>query len=462
MNSPSETRLRLYPVSDGDLTGASVDDPCGTPSPANDPRWLLADYADDLCSEGAESCRPTGPSNRMATQQSPAAAARCTSSQTQRLCAAMNGALAALNLDGAAVYMLDDATTELRMRAACGIEAPQWNMPPRPLAGAVADLEAMCGHAVVLEDDTLHESWRVPESCGSAVCVPLATHLTILGTFWLFCNTPRKFTDVETNLIEIVAGRLAYELELERVAEAPAAWSEGGDASHDATGLLRSQIPTLTPELDGIDLAGWTTRESGLTTSFHDWMVREDGRLIILVAATGDTQPSPTMANALIIQSVRSALRAHALHTDDAGEILRLTNHTLWTGSAGDQFAAAAVAVVDPRDTTGTLAAAGMQTDALVLARHAAIEVPPGLPLGVEAESLYQSWPFLIAGDASLVVCVGPETAEQQSVFWETANDALQLTGLSGVRAADIAASLRPATVTEAAPPLSGVVLRAT
>ena len=95
----------------------------------------------------------------------------------------------------------------------------QWGLPslrfvePAGARGAVADLEALTGHAVVLDDTRLLPHWNVPEDFAAAVCVPVASPGAILGTFWLFCHKVRDFTAAETQLLEILAGRLAAELE---------------------------------------------------------------------------------------------------------------------------------------------------------------------------------------------------------------------------------------------------------
>ena len=59
----------------------------------------------------------------------------------------------------------------------------------------------------------LFEPWHVPEPCGAAVCVPISTPTMILGTLWFYADDARDFDDHETNLAEIVAGRIATELE---------------------------------------------------------------------------------------------------------------------------------------------------------------------------------------------------------------------------------------------------------
>jgi phosphoserine phosphatase RsbU/P len=132
-----------------------------------------------------------------------------------RLEASLKAAAEAVGCDAAALYMLDDATTELKMRSAWQLPFERMMAPPRPLQGAVADLEALLGHAVVLGDDTLMAMWKVPENFPAAVCVPVSSPTALLGTLWIFSRAKRDFNDRETNVIEIVAGRIAAELERE-------------------------------------------------------------------------------------------------------------------------------------------------------------------------------------------------------------------------------------------------------
>jgi putative methionine-R-sulfoxide reductase with GAF domain len=133
----------------------------------------------------------------------------------QRLEAVIKAAADSVGCNSAGLYLLDAATTELKLRSSWGLPAKLLVEPARQLRGSVADLEALTGHAVVLEDNTLEDYWRTPVGCGSAVCVPVASSTTLLGTLWMFCDHPRPYSDHQTNLIEIVAGRLAADLERE-------------------------------------------------------------------------------------------------------------------------------------------------------------------------------------------------------------------------------------------------------
>jgi hypothetical protein len=134
----------------------------------------------------------------------------------QRIEAVLHGGIEALDCQAAAMYLLDEETTLLHLRSSWGLSRKSVKASARELESATADLEALVGHAVVLENDSLFELWNVPESgFASAVCVPISSPTTLLGTFWMYCSTARDFTDCETNLIEILAGRLAVELERE-------------------------------------------------------------------------------------------------------------------------------------------------------------------------------------------------------------------------------------------------------
>ena len=101
------------------------------------------------------------------------------------------------------------------MRSCWGLPKRRLLDEARPLHDQLADLEAMLGHAVVLEDPAMFGLWRVPEQCAACVCVPISTPTIPLGTLWIYSKEPRGFNDQETNIIEIVAGRIAADLERE-------------------------------------------------------------------------------------------------------------------------------------------------------------------------------------------------------------------------------------------------------
>jgi serine phosphatase RsbU (regulator of sigma subunit) len=252
-----------------------------------------------------------------------------------RLAAVLRGGVEAIGCHAAALYLLDEATSELKLRSS-------WNLPPdrltagaRPLARATADLEALTGHAVVLEDAQSLRNWNPPEAFAAAVCVPVSSSTTPLGTFWVFSAQARPFSDQEIQIAEVVAGRLASDLEREVLL---AQGAEGAQFKRQWLAAERWQqnlVPRIAPLVDDWDMAGWTQVADGIGGGFFDWFVRTDDSLGL---AVGDSLANGLEA-ALASGALRAALRSHAQYVAEPQKLMELVNRTLWTSSAGEQGA---------------------------------------------------------------------------------------------------------------------------
>lgn len=240
-SNPTNLRLIRPDESPKSALGESIDDRQPTDDLGGLEAWLLHD---GLLTDAVEEVAAGPLAQRIEMQPGvdslspsggwPEACGEPAVPLSARLEAVLRGAAEGLDCDAAALYTLDAATTELAMRSMWGLAPSRLIEDARPLRGAIADLEAMCGRAVVLEDDTMNTYWRVPEPCAAAVCLPIATSSTVLGTLWFFCESPRQIGDKTTNLMEIVAGRLAVELELEELRDAHReglwAWTTPGES----------------------------------------------------------------------------------------------------------------------------------------------------------------------------------------------------------------------------------------
>ncbi len=253
----------------------------------------------------------------------------------ERLQSALKAGAEVVDADAIALYLLDEATTELKLRSAWGLPFDRLTAPARPLQGAVADLEALLGHAVVLDDPQTMQMWNVPEDFPAAVCVPVSTPTMLLGTLWVFGNQRRDFSDRQTNMIELVAGRVASDLEREMLLRAG---TDGAALQKQVTAagrVQRNELPTIAPLLDGWDVAGSTLQANEVGGAFHDWFCLPQGLLAVAVGKSAQQG----VAGALTANGVKTAVRAHARYNHQAERILQQANLTLWTGSAGDQHA---------------------------------------------------------------------------------------------------------------------------
>ena len=206
----------------------------------------------------------------------------------ERLQAVLKGGLEAVRCVAAAVYLLDDATTQLKLRVSYGLPADRLTAPARPLADALADLEALLGHAVVMERRDISKRWNLPEDYASAVCVPISTPTTILGTLWFFCDESRDFDAHDTNLIEVVAGRIGADLEREVLMR------EGVDSMRLKNQLSaaerrqRNALPTPMPLYEGWETAGWVWNSESVGGDFYDWFPLPEKKLALAVGDTAE------------------------------------------------------------------------------------------------------------------------------------------------------------------------------
>lgn len=325
-----------------------------------------------------------------------------------RIEAALKAGVEGVGCRAAALYLLDDATTQLKLRACWGLPTRRLVDPPRPLQGSLADLEAMLGHAVVLESMEIQKHFHAPEGFAAAVCVPVSTPTTILGTLWVFSDTERDFNDRQTNLIELTAGRIAADLERESLLTAGVDATEIKRQLAAAERLQRHQLPTIPPLLDGWDVAGWTAQAQAVGGDFFDWFGLPDG---LVGVAVGDVMQRGIEA-ALSASTLKAALRSHGQYQRQVDALIRQVNLTLWQGSAGDQYASLFCGLLET--ATGQIRYASAGQPAVILVR-------PGLwesltrtapPLGESPETDYPAHECTLRpGEALAVVSSGVRNA---------------------------------------------------
>jgi hypothetical protein len=273
----------------------------------------------------------------------------------QRLVAVLRGGAQAVGCQAAALYLLDEATTSLKLRAAWGLPSARLLDPARPLKGALADLEALAGHAVVLEDTSLLAHWRCPEAYAAAACVPVSTATVPLGTLWVFCDRVREFSAQETNLLEIVAGRIASDLEREMLLVEAAKAKARQQQQVAAARWLAQRRPTVPPCIEDYQVAGAAPSEE-LQGSFYDWFGLPDGSLLVVAGHA----PGQGWEAALAATAVQAALRAHADRVADPAALLAATSATLQAASPGEE--GASLVAVQVRSGDGSVKVAGAGT----------------------------------------------------------------------------------------------------
>jgi serine phosphatase RsbU (regulator of sigma subunit) len=295
---------------------------------------------------------------------------------------------------------LDTATTQLKLRSTWGLPPRRLTEPARPLQGAIADLEALTGHAVVLKDDALIDYFRTPEPCAAAVCVPVSTPSTVLGTLWIFSQEKRDFSDKQVNLLEIIAGRVAGELERDALLGEALPAHDRMQQSRAVERLVSSRLTQFAPHIPGWDLAAQTDQPGGCAGSFCDWLQFPDAALAIAIADANGVDGEA----GFVAQAIRSAIRAHAMYQTCPAQLLNRVNQTLWCASGTDPFAAAMVGTVDPASGMVRCATAGNVLVLLLSSGKCTSFFKPELPLGVQPNAAYELREIALAPGDVLIV----------------------------------------------------------
>ena len=200
-----------------------------------------------------------------------------------------------IHCNAAALYLLDHETSVLKMRSVWGLPEDRLTDPPRQLSTALADLEAMLGHAVVLnEDEFLAEQWNAPENFRSSICVPVASSTSIHGTLWCYADSYVEFDASAINLLEIVAGRIACELErrtlLRESHDGMILKRQLTDAEH----FMQTQLPRTTSAKKNVQwqIAGATSHSKPLAATFYDWQDISQDKSLFAIVSTAESIPS--------------------------------------------------------------------------------------------------------------------------------------------------------------------------
>lgn len=307
-----------------------------------------------------------------------------------------------LSAIGAAVYLLDDATTHLRLRSmiAPTAFAPQVESV-RSLENALADLESLIGNHVNIHTPEMGETWRIPQPFHYGWCCLLGTKNLPLGTIWIFFSQPRTLDEAKNDFLSNLSNQIYSEIS-----------SRENPESVDAdSALLRQELilaarsndarlPSFAPEIDGWKLAGWTYRQGYLSSTFHDWAITPAGNLSVAVGQV----VGPMLTAAMSLNNLRSLISAHRDYRHTGLSLTAKLNEQVWCNSPGDEMASLIYALVDPETDQVQLVNAG--DGGVVLGGPFGVQSIDQFqtPLGVDLDTPYSQWERVLQETETLVL----------------------------------------------------------
>jgi anti-sigma regulatory factor (Ser/Thr protein kinase) len=308
-----------------------------------------------------------------------------------------------LDVDTAAILLLDEDTQELVARAAKGLEEEVERGVRIPVGAGFAGRIAAGRRPIYIADvdhaDVLNPILRM-KGVRSLLGVPLLVEGAALGVLHVGTVTPREFTNADAMLLQLVAAQAAPAIDRARLFEAL-------DREHrSAVALQRSLLPDRLPDLVGIDSAvRYLPARAEIGGDWYDVIELSAGHVGL---AIGDVAGHGLRAAALMGQ-LRTGLRAYALEGHPPAEALRRLDRLLHTIS-GRGMATAAYAVLDPATGVLRYASAGHPPPVLVRGGREAtlLGISAAPPLGTLAFAAYHEVEVTLApGDTILLYTDG-------------------------------------------------------
>ena len=231
--------------------------------------------------------------------------------------------------------------------------------------------------------------------------MPISTPSIPLGTLWLYSRETRDFSDQQTNIIEIISGRIAAELEREvlLVEGEQAARSNRTLGRSPPAGRRTSCRTSCRRSMRSTWPAG-PLRVETVSSGFYDWFPLADGSLAL---ALGDALSSG-VEGALLSAQVHGALRSQSQRRLTPAALLTRVNQTIWTTSIGDQSAALFYAVFDPTRRRLRYAMAGDLVALHIGSDGSEQIIAAAAPMGVDAETRFRQGQRNLGGGDILIV----------------------------------------------------------
>ena len=281
-----------------------------------------------------------------------------------------------LHADTATVLLLDQPTQELVATAAKGLEDEvRQGVRVRLGQGFAGRIAAELtparienvDHTNVLDPILLERGIR------SLLGVPMVAAGSVVGVLHVGTLSPRRFTDADTDLLQLVADRVALAVQTRL----------SGVERTAARALSRSLQPARLPDLPGLELsARYLPGEGQVGGDWYDVFTLPSGSPGVGI---GDVAGHGLPA-AVVMGRLRSALRAYALDQPDPAEVLTSLDRKIQHFEPG-AMATALYAVIEPNLERMRVSVAGHFAPALAVAGADTtfVDLPVDLPLGVRA-----------------------------------------------------------------------------
>ncbi len=317
-----------------------------------------------------------------------------------KLAEALHRAAELTGSDAAALYLLDETTSELKMRSCWGMPTSALAKPARDLRGSLADLEALMGNAVLLENTALASEWNCPENYAAAMCVPIGSPTMPHGTLWLWSDHVRDFSPADIDAAKAAGDKILSDIERSVLAD-EVLKTRGLNRQFESASLVQSsRLPTAQPLHDDYEIGGWTYQGQALGGNFHTWTVNRKRQICAALGAA----VKQGAAGALVATSVQTVVETCWNSNHKPSQILRKANDILWATEDGDWRSSLCYLQIHPESGSTQLSLAGSIQAFIVGARGFRLLGGNTTALAVQPDSQFDNQQLYLEAGELLVV----------------------------------------------------------
>lgn len=349
--------VSILPAMDVSMSGG-IDSFDEAPSVSRDMAEKLALAATDLADQYQASLEAIRRQEaELAASAIPNEIAETSSRLSEKLQALLRLAVAATGSTHAAVYMLDEQTNSLKMRACHGLPASRLVTAPRSLRGSRGDLESLVSDVVLIDDlsGELSATWSSPEAFASAIVVRIEDEDLPIGTLWIWSDELRSYTDRDGTAAQLASTAIASELAKSKLSRQRHRWNVSSNSIQTVAQWQMRQLPPAMEIAPSYFVDGWAESPRAWACSWHAWEILPDGTIAIALAES----EQPQFDGAMIAATARAAFAAHCHYRHSVTDMLSRVSDSLWQTNTGDQIVSMLYAHLDPETGEGQIASAG-------------------------------------------------------------------------------------------------------
>lgn len=306
-----------------------------------------------------------------------------------------------MNAKAASIRLIDETTGTLRIAAAHNLSAHYMRSEPVRVADNPIDSAALAGEVVYIEDASTDPRIRIPdlvrsEGIVSALCCPLSYRGSTVGVLRIYTATRQRFSRLDVALLRAVAAQAAAAIVHSRLYREALSAAMTDRQIKRAAEIQRRMLPGAAPDHAKIEFGQVYVPSLDVGGDFLDFIALPQGNLGVAIAdVVGKGIPG-----ALLMASVRAALRAHAKSIYNIHEIMSQVNLQLCRDTRISEFATLCYGVFSPDGRRLTYCNAGHTPPLHLRQDRFELLEAGGMVLGVDPATGYdQGIVHLKAGD---------------------------------------------------------------